>query len=134
VDSSDPRVATLVDRASNNEVVREISSQILENALDLDVDETLAKLEAADVPCAKALVLHELPDHPQIQANGLFVATEHPLAGAMVEPQNPVHFSKTPSGCGFPSPALGAHTDAILGELGYCEQDIATLRDTAVVS
>ena len=134
VDSSDPRVATLVDRASNNEVVKDISNQILENALELDVDETLARLEAADVPCAKAFVLHELPDHPQIQANGLFVETEHPLAGPMVEPQNPVHFSKTPSGCGSPSPALGADTTAILSELGYSEQDIARLREGTVVS
>lgn len=134
VDSSDPRVATLVDRASNNEAVVEISNRILENALELDVDETLARLEAADVPCAKAHSLEELPAHPQMQANGLFVETEHPLAGPMVEPQNPAHFSKTPSGCGAPSPVLGAHTDVILAELGYEGEVIAQLRARSVVA
>lgn len=134
VDSSDPRVATLVDRASNHDAVTDISQQVLQRALELDVDETIAKLEAADVPCAKAYALHELPDNPQMQANGLFVETEHPLAGTMVEPQSPVRFSKTPSGCGFPSPALGAHTHDILSELGFSEADIGRLREAAVVS
>ncbi|KAA1189512.1 CoA transferase [Pseudohalioglobus sediminis] len=133
VDSSDPRVATLIDRATNQDVVVDISNQILENALELDVDETLARLEAGDVPCARAYTLAELPDNPQMRANGLFVESEHPLAGAMLEPQNPVHFSKTPSGCGFPSPALGAHSNEILGELGYSDEEIARLRHAATV-
>lgn len=129
VDSSDPGLATIMDRSAHNHLVVDISNQVFARALELDVDETLAKLEAAGVPCARANALEELPGNPQMQANGLFVQSHHPVAGPMVEPQNPVHFSKTPSGCAPPSPSLGAHTEAILGELGFAEEDITRLRD-----
>lgn len=134
VDSSDPRVATIMDRSANNHLVVEISNRIFERALELDVEETLAKLEAAGVPCARALTLSELPDNEQMQANGLFVESEHPLAGAMVEPRNPVKFSATPSACGFPSPALGEHTDEILQALGFDAEAISALREQSVIA
>lgn len=134
VDSSDPRLATIMDRSANNELVVDISNQIFERALQLDVDETLAKLEAAGVPCAKAMTLSELPYNEQIQANGLFVHYEHPVAGHMVEPKNPVKFGATPSGCGFPGPSLGEHTDEILQELGFTSSYIEDLRERGVVS
>ena len=134
VDSSAPGLATIMDRAQNNDLVVEVSRQIFERAGELDIDETLAKLEAANVPCAKAYTLSELPDNPQMQANGLFVTSEHPDAGSMVEPRSPLRFSETPSGCGFPSPALGQHTDEILQELGFSEEKITALRATATIS
>ncbi|MEP5569459.1 MAG: CaiB/BaiF CoA-transferase family protein [Halioglobus sp.] len=134
VDSSDPGLATIMDRSANNHLVVDISNQIFERALELDVDETLKKLEAAGVPCAKALALAELPENPQMQANGLFVESQHPTAGPMVEPRSPLKFSETPSGCGFPSPSLGEHTDEILKELGFDAQHIAGLRDKAIVT
>ena len=133
VNSSDPRLTTVMDRLAHPELVTDASRQIFERALELDVDETLAKLDAADVPCARANALHELPDDPQMQANKLFVECEHPTAGPIVEPRNPVNFSKTPSGCGFPSVALGANTDEILLELGFSSDDIQGMRDSGAV-
>jgi crotonobetainyl-CoA:carnitine CoA-transferase CaiB-like acyl-CoA transferase len=99
----------------------------------MDVDEVIAALEAADVPCAKAHQLVDLPEHPQMQANRLFVESEHPVAGPMVEPKNPVHFSATPSGCGFASAILGQHSDEILAELGFGDDAIAALRGRGVI-
>lgn len=134
VDSSDPRLATIVDRAANSELVAGISEQIFARALELDVDETLAKLEAAGVPCARAYTLFELPDNEQMQANGLFVHSDHPVAGPMLEPRSPLQFSVTPTGCGFPSPTLGQHSDEILRELGFDADYISALREQAVIS
>ncbi len=133
VDSSDPRLKTVIDRLSNAELVTAASSQIFERALTMDLDETLAKLDAADVPCARANALHELPADPQMQANKLFVESEHPVAGPIVEPRNPANFSKTPSGCGFHSVALGAHTDQILQQLGFDSDSIQRLRESGVI-
>lgn len=133
VDSSDPRLASIIDRTANKDLMAEISAQVFTRALDLDVNETLAKLEAADVPCAKAYSLEQLPDNSQMQANGLFVESEHPRAGTLIEPKNPVHFSKTPSSCGFPCVDLGANSDEILGELGFDAEQIDRLRQDKVI-
>lgn len=134
VDSSDPRLATIVERSSNSHLIVDISNQIFARALELDVDETLEKLEQMGVPCAKAHTLSDLPDNPQMRVNGLFVESEHPAAGPMVEPKSPMKFSKTPSGCGFPSSALGEHTDEILQELGFSDERIAALREEKTIS
>ena len=134
VDSSDPRVATVIDRATNKELTASLAQEVARRAQELPVDETIAKMEAADVPCAKAYSLEELPQHPQLQANGLFVESEHPQGGRIVEARNPPHFSKTPSGTGFASATLGQHTDEILAELGFDEGAIAALRSAQVVA
>ncbi|MEZ5502225.1 MAG: CoA transferase [Halioglobus sp.] len=134
VDSSDPRLATIMDRSANHHLIAGISNQVFERALELDVDETLAKLEAAGVPCARAHALPELPDNEQMQVNGLFVQSEHPLAGPMVEPKSPLKFAGTPSGCGFPSASLGEHTGEILAELGFSAAAIAALREQAIIA
>jgi crotonobetainyl-CoA:carnitine CoA-transferase CaiB-like acyl-CoA transferase len=99
----------------------------------MDVDEVVARLEAADVPCAKAHSLDELPAHPQMQANGLFVESEHPVAGRLLEPRSPVRFGGTPTGCGFPSAALGQHSDEILRELGFDANTVAGWREKGVI-
>ena len=134
VDSSDPRLTTVMDRIANKEMLVDVSNQIFARGLQMDVEEVLARLEAADVPCAKANTLQELPADPQMQANGLFVESDHPLAGAMIEPRNPVSFSKTPSGCGFASVALGADTTDILTELGFDAHQIKAMTEAGAIA
>ncbi len=134
VDSSDPRIATMADRSANRPYMEEISAQVFANAAQMDVDEAIAALQAADVPCARAHAIEELPEHPQMQANGLFVKTQHPVAGELLEVKNPAHFSKTPSGCGFASATLGQHSDEILAALGIDADTIAEYRDAGIVA
>lgn len=133
VDSSAPELATVVDRMGNKAMMETVSAEIAARAAQMDVDEGVARMEALDVPCAKAMHLHDLPQHPQMQANGTFVESTHPDAGRILEPKTPVNFGETPSTVGMPCARLGLHTDEILAELDYDTAAIEQLRADNIV-
>ena len=87
--------------------------------------EILARLDAEDVPNAKVLSREEMLTSPQVMANELVLASEHPHAGFMREPRPAARFDVTPASIRRPAPALGEHTDEVLQEVGV--EDIAAL-------
>ena len=129
IDSSRPEFKTAMARNANAELLDDLYRGLRDKARQMSAKEAIAKMDAADVPCAEALFLTDLPGHPQMQANNSFAESDHPIAGRIVEPQNPPNFSRTPSGVGASCAALGQHTDVILGELGYDDASIAKLRE-----
>jgi crotonobetainyl-CoA:carnitine CoA-transferase CaiB-like acyl-CoA transferase len=134
VDSSAQELATATERNAHPEKVVEVIKAFRSAALELPVEEAMTRLDAADVPCAQAMQLADLPGNAQMQANNSFAETLHPQGGRMVEPKNPPNFSVTPSGVGSPCSTLGQHTDNILAELGYDSKAISMLREGGVVS
>jgi len=80
--------------------------------------EWLERLDAEQVPCAPILPLAEVIRHPQIEANGLIVESEHPRAGRLRQPRPAARFDAMSGDIGRPAPGLGEHTDEILRELG----------------
>jgi len=132
VDSSDPKLASALDRNINIDVMIGKMAEVQEKALLVDVDEAIARMDAEDVPCSKANELADLPNEPQIQANGTFVKSVHPVAGNIQEPRPPAQFSKTSAAIQGPCPALGQHTEEILVGLGLGEE-LPALREQGVV-
>lgn len=131
--SSDPRLASVMDRMGNKEAVEAVMAQVYAKAAIMDVDVGVAAMEAEDVPCAKALTLDELPDDPQVQANHSFVSYTHPLAGSLREPRAAAQFGD--QACDIPSPCatLGAHTDEVLEAIGLGDE-ITSLRAKGIVA
>ncbi|MCP5083980.1 MAG: CoA transferase [Alphaproteobacteria bacterium] len=78
-------------------------------------DELLERLEQEGVPCAPVLTRSEMRVHPQVAANQAVIEYEHPVAGRLRQARNPAVFHGTPTGKVTPAPALGEHTDEILG-------------------
>ncbi len=78
--------------------------------------------------------ISDLPDDPQVIANGYVVDYEHPTIGQTRLVGVPVILNETPGNPRGRAPELGEHTEAILTELlGYSWDDVARLQETGVI-
>jgi crotonobetainyl-CoA:carnitine CoA-transferase CaiB-like acyl-CoA transferase len=57
----------------------------------------------------------------------------HPTAGEIGLVGVPFKFSETPAGIDRPPPLLGEHTDTILKEVGFGDEEVAELRAKGVI-
>ena len=85
-------------------------------------------------PEGAVLELRESLEHPQIRARGLVVDVADAAGGIQRQLAPPIRFSRTPGGVRTPAPALGEHTDAVLGEIGFEAADCARLRALGVIA
>jgi crotonobetainyl-CoA:carnitine CoA-transferase CaiB-like acyl-CoA transferase len=93
------------------------------------VDDALAALTAARVPCAPVLTPREVIDHPHLEARGFFPAVDHERRGAVRVTATPFHVDGGAPGPGGPAPyRVGEHTRAVLSGLaGYSASRIEEL-------
>ncbi len=115
-------------RVENREALEEEISAIL---AELSSEEVIKRLERAGIANARMRTVPEFIEHPQLAARdrwrevgseaGPLRALLPPVAMADAEPVM------------RQIPALGEHTDGILGELGYGKGTIAALRREAVI-
>jgi alpha-methylacyl-CoA racemase len=91
-------------------------------------DEWAAIFEPLDACVAPVLTLAEAPDHPHNVARGTF--TE--IGGAIQATPAP-KFSATP-GATRALTEIGGDADAVLGEIGYAEAEIAALRASDIIA
>src|SRR5438874_2256649 len=90
--------------------------------------EWLERLTAADVPCGPVLTRSQMIHHPHVQAMAIVEEYDHPKAGRLRQSRAAARFSATPPSIRRGAPALGEHTQEVLGEIGYSEAAIAALR------
>ena len=69
----------------------------------------------------------------QVLHNNMVVEIEHPIAGLIKVVGHPVKFSKTVPKFTLPPPNLGEHTQQILNECGYSNDDIEELKRQKVL-
>jgi formyl-CoA transferase len=94
--------------------------------------EVMTILAGAGVPCGACLDTAEVLADPHLLARDMIVEMDHPVRGRFVTVGNPIKLSASPTTI-TPSPLLGQHREAILGELGYSADDIRALaRDGAI--
>jgi formyl-CoA transferase len=100
--------------------------------------ETKTKFEAMnllnehDIPCGPILSMKELIDEPSLRASGTIVEVDHPTRGKYLSVGNPIKLSDSATDV-TRSPLLGEHTDEVLNELGFGQEEIAALRADKVI-
>ncbi|WP_418279899.1 CaiB/BaiF CoA transferase family protein [Halorubrum sp. DTA98] len=100
---------------------------------ELTTREAVDLLEANDVPASHVRDMAELFDDPQIEARDMRVDVDHPTAGTVTMPGSPMKFSRTPTTVRQHPPTLGEHTETILREYGYGDDDLARLRTEGAI-
>ena len=127
---ADPRFTTNRDRLVHCEELIQALEQIFQRQ---PAEHWLQVLQAAGIPCAPINEVDEILGADYLQARGMIVEMEHPLAGRVRSLGNPVALAGTPPRYRLPPPTLGQHTAQILAGLGYGEAEIAALREARAV-
>ena len=99
----------------------------------MDRDAALAACAAAEVPCGPVYAIDEIFTDPHYAARGSIAMVEDPRVGVLAVPNVVPQLGGTPGGLRWLGPALGAHTEAVLGELGLDAAAVAGLRARGVV-
>jgi crotonobetainyl-CoA:carnitine CoA-transferase CaiB-like acyl-CoA transferase len=89
--------------------------------------------ESIGLPYAPITRPEDLFDDPQLNAPGAMLSVTHPEAGALRLPALPMEMSGRRLGVRLDVPRLGEHSEALLQELGYADDEIAALKRSGVI-
>ena len=92
-----------------------------------------AAFNAKGIPSGAILTLQDALVQPQLQHRGTIQTIEEPGIGPLRLFNLSAQFSETPGSLETPPPRLGAHTDALLTEIGYTKEQIASLREKKAI-
>lgn len=94
--------------------------------------EAMDILNKFDIPCGPILSMKEIAAEESLRKTGTVVEVEHPKRGKYLTVGNPIKLSDSVSEVKR-SPLLGEHTDEVLRQLNYSDDQIAALRAEGVI-
>jgi len=121
--ATDPRFLSNSQRTASREALRSIIVDVFAN---MTAAQVIERLDSAQIANARMNEMRDVWNHPQLKARGRWVEIDTPSGKvpALLPPGLPDTFAPRMDAV----PAVGEHTDAILGELGYDQETIAQLR------
>jgi crotonobetainyl-CoA:carnitine CoA-transferase CaiB-like acyl-CoA transferase len=129
--AQDPRFATNALRVTNYDALRAVLGPVVRAR---PVEEWLAALETAGIPCGRVRSVAEALEGPQVAARGLLLELDHASLGRRRFVGSPLHLDGADRASSLPPPQLGQHTEEVLrGRLGVTREDIEALRRDGVV-
>jgi crotonobetainyl-CoA:carnitine CoA-transferase CaiB-like acyl-CoA transferase len=121
---SNPKFATFAGRATNIDVVYAELARILGTRTTAAWNEILEK---ADVPVMPMHDLETLLGDPHIVATSVFPVTDHPTEGRIRSTKVSAKWSETSADPQRLAPRLGEHSEKILQEAGFSNDEIAAM-------
>ena len=126
---SDPRFSTNAARMAHR---REVNALIEACTIKQTTAHWIDILNRAGVPCGPVYSIGDAFADPQVRSQDIAIETEADGMPLSIL-GSPVKYDDREFEIRLPPPALGAHTDAILQEIGFTADDISGFRAARVV-
>jgi crotonobetainyl-CoA:carnitine CoA-transferase CaiB-like acyl-CoA transferase len=128
---ADPRFATNAARVGNRQLVTDTLAETMRTQT---TGWWIERLEALQIGCGPINTLDQVFSDPQVVARGNVIEMEHVSGTPMKLIANPVRLSETPADYRLAPPALGQHTNDVLGAwLGLDEAALNGLRTKNII-
>lgn len=126
----DPRFRSNADRVAHRDELHEILEARFRTEGAAHWEDVLLE---HGVPCSRVRTLADVASDPQVAALGLLASVPHPEIPGFAMVDLPVAIDGRRAADQVAPPAVGQHTDEVLGDLGYSAQEIAALRARGAV-
>ena len=90
--------------------------------------------EEAGIPCGPIYTVDQVFEDPQVKHLGMAAPVVHPRLGRLELVSSAINFEGTPRVIRTATPEGGQDTDAIMSELGYSAEEIATFRKKSIIT
>jgi crotonobetainyl-CoA:carnitine CoA-transferase CaiB-like acyl-CoA transferase len=128
---TDPAFSTATARTAN---LRDLTEIIEKGVVTRRTDEVMQSLEKSGVPCTRVVErMEDVMENPQVNDREMLPKVMHPRMGEIVLTGIPYKLSESHLTTGFLAPLFGEHTEQILRELRYDEDQIVRLREKKAV-
>ncbi len=125
-----PDYATPKDRRRHRDALNALIGEI---TATMTSDALIERLNRAGIPCGPIYTIDQTFADPQVRHLGIAQSVESSALGTIELVGQPFTLSRTPSRLVGGAPEYGEHTEEILRECGYSQQDIAQFRQSGAI-
>ena len=127
----DERFSSDQSRGDHGQIIAERMAQWCASRSN---SEALSEMANAGIPCGEMLSPNELLENEHVVETKMLKGVEYPgVAKPVPIAEHPIRYSKTSVDEFNRAPTLGEHTDQILKEVNFSDQEIDGFRDSGVI-